>query len=101
MYITSRGASPKSENPPKRSLRSIVAEYGADFYKTVECESGFKHEGLFGDNGKAYGILQFHRPTFNAFCKGDYYNLEDQLECGVMMFKQGLQHHWTCYSMIK
>ena len=81
----------------------IAAKFGLDYEKlsaTIKCESGFRHQGVFGDNGKAYGIAQFHRPTFDRYCEGDYYNMNDQLECMGEMWSQGLMKHWSCYSKV-
>ena len=67
----------------------------------IRCESNFKHEGIYGDDGLAYGICQFHKPTFLANCDNcDYYSLEDQLDTMGKMWSMGKQSHWTCYTKI-
>lgn len=86
---------------PKTVLRYYSVVYGVslnDLNRTVQCESGFRHEGLFGDGGRAYGIAQFHAPTFKQYCEGEYKDMHDQLWCMAEMFSQHQQHHWTCFS---
>ncbi|QGH73346.1 MAG: transglycosylase-like protein [Siphoviridae sp. cttb18] len=80
------------------SYYSVVYELNREkLYSTINCESTFRHEGLFGDSGKAYGIAQFHKPTFDLFCDGEYTDQNDQLFCFAKMVKEGLGSHWTCY----
>ena len=78
---------------------SLIAEkYGLNekrFLKLIYCESTFD-ENAIGDNGKAFGLLQFHKPTFNQYCEGDYYNMNDQLNCAAKMIKNGLSYKWSC-----
>ena len=81
------------------SYYSIV--YGVEkesYFKTIQCESGFKHEGLYGDHGLAYGVAQFHLDTFKANCPDlDYTDMNDQLNCMAKMFTEHQQHQWTCF----
>ena len=77
-----------------------------NFKTIIKClakyESGYRTD-VYGDNGLAYGILQYHRPTFDAFCTGDYYSAIDQLNCCDEMLSRdfSLISHWTtkdlCY----
>lgn len=69
---------------------------------TLKCESGLKHENVYGDHGKAYGIAQFWKGTFDKF-KGeakmpdlDYYNQDDQITLAAWAFAHGKQGSWTC-----
>ena len=90
-------------NDAKVVLGEVSVKYGADYdslYRTIQCESGFRNDGVFGDSGKAYGIAQFHLPTFKQFCTGDYTNMRDQLDCMAKMFSQNLQSHWTCFNHV-
>lgn len=73
-------------------------KYGIDemrFIKLIQCESGFNEKAI-GDKGKAFGLLQFHRPTFDLYCKGEYTNPKDQIRCGAEMISQNLAYHWVC-----
>ena len=89
---------PTKENI-KLALADAVNKYGggyADLLKVLQCESSLLHYGVFGDNSRAYGVAQFHEPTFKQVCKGDYKNYKDQINCFVKMMSQGLGKHWTC-----
>ena len=86
------------------AIREVAKKYLVDesqLLQTIKCESGFRHAGVFGDwNGDkhlAYGLAQFHQPTFNEFCEGSYYSAEDQLECMAQMFANKKQFHWSCW----
>ena len=89
------------ENPKSVvSYYSVIYDVNAStMLGTVNCESGFKHEGLYGDGGRAYGISQFHRPTFEQFCPDlNYDKMQDQLQCMARMFSDDQQSHWTCFT---
>lgn len=70
--------------------------------RTLRCESNMRHEGIYGDGGRAYGIAQFHKPTFNSFKKTanlpelEYKDREDQIQLMGWAFRNNLKHHWTC-----
>lgn len=70
--------------------------------QVARCESEFKLTAV-GDGGKAYGVFQFHKPTFTEFAKkfGDetleYKNFEHQTELAVWAISQGKGYHWTCF----
>jgi len=92
-----------SDNPTtaqiKLAITFVANKYGlkeAGFYKLIECESQFLHKDQWGDNYKAYGILQYHKDTFLENCAGDYYSAKDQLTCGAEMIKKGMGRRWTC-----
>ena len=103
----------KSSTSRESEVRSIV-EYYAQKYEvsaqemmvTLKCESGYRHEGVYGDSGLAYGIAQFHEATFNSFKKTagmpelEYKNMNDQIHLMAWAFGQGekLKRHWTCYT---
>lgn len=71
--------------------------------EVVKCESGVRHEGVYGDNGLAYGIAQFHFGTFNLFKKEaghtefDYSSASDQIDLFVWALGNGKASHWTCW----
>jgi hypothetical protein len=84
----------------KSAVVFLAEKYGLNenqLLTTLQCESGLRHNKIYGDSGSAYGVAQFHKPTFNAYCQGDYYNIKDQLNCLVFMWQKGLQHHWSCW----
>lgn len=77
-----------------------------DMMKVMVCESSENTKAV-GDSGKAYGLYQYHQPTWNAFASkyrkqfgGDLLqrdNPKDQVELTAWAFKQGYQNHWTCW----
>mgnify|MGYP001607984416 CR=1 FL=1 len=87
-----------------------LIEFYADMYgvkrevalKVAQCESEFKTTAV-GDSGKAYGVFQFHKPTFTEFSQkfGDesleYKNVEHSIELAMWAISHGMGHHWTCY----
>ena len=93
---------PTTENI-KRAAVHIAEEYGLDesqLLYTIACESSFRHTGVYGDSGLAYGLAQFHKPTFDGYCNGDYYSAKDQLECMAQMWSAGQQRHWSCWKRL-
>jgi hypothetical protein len=70
----------------------------------LTCESGNKHEGVFGDGGKSYGIAQFQETTFNWLAeksniKGLYrLSLEDQVLLLKWSLDNGYGYLWSCYT---
>lgn len=88
-----------------RAITTALA-YGIDPVLAVEvlkCESGFNHEGLYGDGGRAYGVAQFHKGTFEWFKKDagrpdlEYTSATDQIELFAWAVKNGRASHWTCW----
>lgn len=71
------------------------------------CESNNIHEGKWGDNGKAYGIYQFHQETFiwMAGLSGrpelKRKSKSDQEWLFDWALKNGYEKHWTCYKKVK
>jgi len=68
----------------------------------LKCESSYRHYGVWGDNGRAYGIAQFHRKTFDRFktlagwpqLRWD--SLRDQLWLFDWALRNGYANAWTC-----
>jgi len=90
-------------------LKSYLAEKSAEYgnggnyyelYKVIECESSWNSNAI-GDLGKAFGLAQFHKPTFDRFCEGEYKNPFDQIKCFVKMAAEKGQQHWTCFKLLK
>lgn len=74
----------------------------------MRCESG-GNQSVIGDNGRAVGIFQYHKGTFESFAKemGDT-SLKresefDQATVTAWAFAQGetYRRHWTTYRAIK
>jgi hypothetical protein len=69
--------------------------------KIIQCESSCRHD-VYGDKGLAYGIAQFHKPTFNEFKlkagrpELNYKSEEDQIWLLKWAIENGRTRHWTC-----
>lgn len=96
----------KLEEYTTKELTSYFASlYGANrgqLEAVINCESGWRPT-VYGDGGKAYGLLQFHKPTFDrwAIQMGEpmnYYSAYDQIKMGAWAFAQGdnYKDDWTC-----
>jgi len=91
-----------SESAIKGAISYVAINNGLDpeiLLSVAQCESGFKVDAV-GDSGKAYGLFQFHKPTFDGFCRGDYYSAKDQIVCAGEMFANHQESHWTCYKKL-
>lgn len=73
----------------------------------VSCESNWKHEGVWGDNGKAYGIAQFWEGTFYWLAelagleKPNWKSKEQQLYLLNWALDNGHANNWTCYRKLQ
>ncbi|MFA6006148.1 MAG: transglycosylase SLT domain-containing protein [Candidatus Paceibacterota bacterium] len=70
----------------------------------AQCESNIRGN-VFGDNGKAYGTFQFHKPTFKEFSAKmgedlDYYNNEDSIKLAMWALANNKEYHWSCYDKV-
>ena len=80
-------------------IRAVDADIDpAKFLKLIDLESGWD-KNILGDKGKAFGLLQFWRGTFDSFAKeyglvGTYKNPYSQILLASRMFDDGLWHHW-------
>ena len=97
-----------SETPTPSEIKEAIVflainkELGKDFYQTLFCESSLRYNAV-GDGGKAYGVAQYHKPTWDYFNKLrgtnlNYKNTAHQLEMTAWAFKNKLQGHWTCWN---
>lgn len=84
-------------------------QYGVDasvLKKVMYCESQNKPNPKgYNDGGRAFGIMQFHKQTFQGYSKKlgedlDYYSYHDQIKLAAYMFSIGQQRHWTCYDKV-
>ena len=97
-----------SKNPPaiiKLSKYDLSIE--REKKKIIACESGGKHDGVWGDNRKAYGVAQFHRVLFDELKiksknpKLKWKNKEDQLWLLDWALRNGYSKKWSCSSVYK
>ncbi len=88
-------------------IEKYSAEYGVPKKLATDiaaCESSFRPD-VYGDTGKAYGIYQFHKPTFELFSKKigedlDYYNVEDNIKLAMWAIANDKGRHWSCYKKL-
>lgn len=96
-----------SEYSSKELVEYFSTLYGANTSQleaVIMCESGWRPT-VYGDGGHAYGLLQFHKPTFDMWAKQigepmDYYSSFDQIKMGAWAFSKGYTSHWTCFSKL-
>lgn len=108
--LAASSASPaQTKKQVMEQVAQVAQRYHLDvdlFLDVINCESGFRHSRVYGDSGKAYGISQFHKPTFLMFVKEagfsdfDYYDMDDQLDLMAWSWHQGYQSHWSCYKKV-
>lgn len=73
----------------------------------IQCESSGKHDGIWGDNGKAYGLLQYWEETFYRHAKqaglknAQWKNQGDQIALFLWALENGKGREWTCYRNLK
>ncbi|HBM45676.1 MAG: hypothetical protein UT05_C0004G0018 [Parcubacteria group bacterium GW2011_GWF2_38_76] len=95
----------------KECVLSLIKKYSKEFNYSEKmaraiayCESNYVPNAR-GDNGKAYGVYQFHKPTFEMFSrlkgeKLDYYNPEDNIKLAIWALANDKENHWSCYKKI-
>jgi soluble lytic murein transglycosylase-like protein len=97
----------------KECVKQLIDFY-ADFYgvdnelalNIAKCESELRHDAK-GDGGKAYGVFQFHKPTFEEFARAygdetlDYKNPKDNIKLAMWAISEGRGNNWTCYAKVQ
>ncbi len=71
----------------------------------VKCESKGDIDAV-GDSGRAFGILQYHKASFERHSKLfgeelDYYSSYDQIKLTSWALSKGYGREWTSYRAIK
>lgn len=95
-----------SDKPIQEVITHFAKEYNQDpqvLLTVAKCESNFRGD-VYGDGGRAYGVFQFHKPTFEGYEKQygedlDYYSAYDQAKLASWMFSKNGENHWTCFKM--
>lgn len=99
------------DDKSKECVLELIKKYAKEYdfpentaLRVASCESEFKVNAV-GDGGKAYGIYQFHKPTFDMFAKKfgeklDYYDTEHNIQLAIWALSNDKGHHWTCYRKI-
>lgn len=107
---------PVLANAPDREVKDYSVKemitYYANYYganekellAVVKCESNFRTE-VYGDGKRAFGLLQYHQPTFTHFAslmgeELDYNSPHDQIKLTAWIFTNYPQYkkHWTCWT---
>lgn len=89
----------------------LIEKYGGEqeqiLTKVMNCESGGRRD-VKGDGGKAHGLYQYHKPTWDRFAKlygqeMDYYSPLDQIKLTAFVFQKypEYRNHWTCFTKNK
>lgn len=69
----------------------------------IACESSGRHDGVWGDGGKSYGIVQFQKRTFDYLSARsgieglDWKDKNDQLALLSWALDNEHGNNWTCY----
>jgi len=72
--------------------------------EVIGCESNGRHIGVWGDNGKSLGWLQWQYKSFrhivNEMGKPElrWTDRDHQLEAFLYAIDNGYEHWWTCFS---
>lgn len=92
------GYSDCQSNERAEAVAAVVSD-------VTTCESSNRHENVWGDGGKSYGVAQFHKRTFDWMKKlaghpeYDWKNRENQISLLSWAIKNGYGSHWqTCYN---
>lgn len=97
-----------SERSIPEQINFFAEQYGVDsslVKKIVQCESQGKETAL-GDGGRAYGLMQYHKASFERHAELfgeelDYYSSYDQIKLGTWAISEGHGREWTSYRAIK
>lgn len=87
--------------------RLELLEKKALIRKIIGCESSSRHDGVWGDGGRSYGIAQFSRRTFRYLASKsgigglDWKSRDDQLALLGWALDNGYGRHWTCFNKIQ
>jgi len=75
-------------------------------FRMIECESSGRHEGVWGDAGQSYGLLQVQKKTFDELAKkaglkgANWKNALHQLRVLSWALDNGYGYKWTCYEEV-
>ena len=92
-------------------IRLVATEYELDLEREklsiILCESGVKHQGVWGDGGKSYGIAQFQLATFRELRAEAgrpelrWKNRDDQLWLLDWALRHGYGKYWSCFGRLE
>lgn len=88
----------------ERLQRDIQAEtrLREQVLAVIACESSGRHDGVWGDSGKSYGLTQLQKPTWEylsakAGIQGHWQDKNDQVRLLGWAIQNGFGNHWTCW----
>lgn len=109
---------PVMAQAPIREVKTFSVQEAISYYsklydtssteisRVIFCESS-NNPNAKGDGGRAFGVAQFHKPTFDSFSKLmgeklDYYSYHDQIKLMAWIWKNYPQYksHWTCSRIV-
>ena len=106
--VGARRAMPLQITMDKLQADLNAARFDADVERRklsiILCESGARHQGVWGDGGRSYGIAQFQYATFNELRKEAgrpdlrWKIRHDQLWLLDWALRHGYGKYWACYS---
>lgn len=93
-------------NLMKKNISSLQEDLRVEKEKLIilSCETKFRHDGVWGDQGKSYGIAQFQKVTFDELKNRankpalQWKNQDDQLWLLDWALRNGYAKKWSCYS---
>lgn len=94
--LEARLSSVKEEMNHRELILSIIA-----------CESSGRHDNVWGDNGRSYGIAQFQERTFYNLAKKSgmqglkWEDRKAQIRLLSWAVKNGHGKEWTCYNKLQ
>jgi len=75
--------------------------------RIIKLESNGKHEGIWGDNGRSYGLAQFSADTFFWLAEKmglenpDWTSWQDQIVVLNYAVRSGFGKHWSTFEKAK
>lgn len=94
-----------NDNYTTQELQDAVGGKKSLLYCLIKNESSWRTD-IYGDKGRAYGLLQFHRPTFERYSEKyglvlDYYSPIDQIILAELMINENFNNitHWSVYKL--
>lgn len=109
-YIQGEFAKKNAETDKLKIAYNVVSfdlEVEKEKLSILLCESGIKHEGVWGDGGESYGIAQWQYATFKDLRELagrpwlKWKNRDDQIWLLDWALRNGYGKYWTCYSKRK
>ena len=85
------------------SLKKEIGKYQKAI-EVINCESGGKHHGVWGDNGRSFGGLQIQQATFKELSEEmgkpnlQWWNFKHQVQVFFYALENDKAKKWSCYT---